>query len=229
MADNEVSGSRVDCGTPFRHKTGERKSENERERESERERETERERGSATDMIFGHGDHNHPLHHPPREADDFCFHPGDSGCKQENTLVATWLYDWAWGLIKTPTLQRYATAAINSKFSNPLMVKIASLGTRGTYHGNMHGQLLSWVTKVHGNVSWGIYMCPPGSRFDFLRVCSSPYSAPSALLSGPCHNSPTTLHRVVIIRSSSSGCPLEVACRTSYIHICCSRTWQSTS
>ena len=75
------------------------------------------------------------------------------GAASENGLVATWLYDWAWGQLKTKSLQRYAASAIRSGFRNDLLVRVASLGTGGVYTGNMTKQLMQWVAKVYATLN----------------------------------------------------------------------------
>jgi hypothetical protein len=61
-----------------------------------------------------------------------------------------WLNDWSWGLLPTPSLQRYASGAIRSGFDNGLMRRLASLGTSGVHHKNMNAQIMSWIRKVIG-------------------------------------------------------------------------------
>lgn len=66
----------------------------------------------------------------------------------ENSLAAAWLYDWAWGQLRSASLQRYAAAAVRSGFRNDLIVRIASLGAGGVHSRNMTRQLMQWTGKV---------------------------------------------------------------------------------
>ena len=85
---------------------------------------------------------------------------GPSHFPMENSLVFAWLYDWAWGFLRTPALQQYAAVSVRSGFSNLLMTKLAALGANGAYPGNMHGQLMSWIRKV-----WHRTQTEPSTQF----------------------------------------------------------------
>ena len=75
---------------------------------------------------------------------------GEPSCGKagENSLSGAWLLDWAWGFLKSPSLQRYAKHALMSGFTNELMQKLAGLGSNGLYVGNIHTELVNLACKA---------------------------------------------------------------------------------
>ena len=85
----------------------------------------------------------------------------DSSGFGENALAGAWLLDWAWVFLKTPALQRYASAAVASGFTNGLVQKLANLGTSGLHPGNLHRELSLMACKadVPSNLTYDVKGC----------------------------------------------------------------------